>query len=220
MTDESEGRSTDKRLLDWLPITISIIALVGSLFSGAFALGGKATLFFTDLQKVSALLEQGEHAFVPIGSIVAFSGDSKSLPLNFIACDGRKLNKGDYRELWLTIGDIWGAASAEEFVIPDLRGQFLRGVSGESDKDPDRDARFALNGGRSGNSVGSFQRASIAQHGHSFLFNNKSEGGGGPTPRGTGTKVNDGLVAGVVGANVSSESRPPNAYVIFAIRAY
>jgi hypothetical protein len=108
----------------------------------------------------------------PIGSVIAWAGPIAGAPSNWMACDGRKLLRKDYQELFDKIGTTWGGDGVSSFYLPDLRGQFLRGVDKDGGGaptstaiDPDRDARLGFrpptapnNPGNSGNDVGSFQR--------------------------------------------------------------
>jgi hypothetical protein len=45
-------------------------------------------------------------------------------PLDWLPCDGRKVSRFDYPELFSTIGDFYGLSSQGNFCIPDLRGKF------------------------------------------------------------------------------------------------
>ncbi len=112
-----------------------------------------------------------------IGSIVAFAGPVENIPANWLLCDGRFFSKLIFPDLFAAIGTNWGGDGDPFFLLPDLRGQFLRGVdtdtSGASSspaQDPDRDARAASNPaanvshpGSSGNKVGSKQSYATAR---------------------------------------------------------
>lgn len=80
----------------------------------------------------------------PIGSIVAFAGridDAHLLPERWRECNGESLNRLEFEELWNVLGESWGSGNGpQSFSLPDLRGLFLRGVSGnrtDSLRDPD-----------------------------------------------------------------------------------
>ena len=62
----------------------------------------------------------------PIGSIIFFA--SEQTPGNeYLLCDGRELNRSEFKELYDVIGTIWGAGDGSStFNIPDLRGVFPR----------------------------------------------------------------------------------------------
>jgi len=98
----------------------------------------------------------------PPGMVSPFAGDS--IPAGWLLCDGSAISRTEYANLYNVIGVSWGAGDGSTtFNLPDMRGMFLRGVSGESGNDPDADERLVLNdnGGNTGNSVGSYQGDAI-----------------------------------------------------------
>ena len=100
----------------------------------------------------------------PAGMIVPFAGPAENIPDGWMLCDGSEINRSEYANLYKAIGVSWGTGDGSTtFNLPDLRGMFLRGVSGESGYDPDADARVLLkdNGGNTGNNVGSYQGDAI-----------------------------------------------------------
>ncbi len=100
----------------------------------------------------------------PPGLIAPFAGSADKVPAGWLLCDGSAVSRSDYANLYDAIGANWGTGDGSTtFNLPDLRGMFLRGVSGESGYDPDADARVLLkdNGGNTGNNVGSYQGDAI-----------------------------------------------------------
>jgi microcystin-dependent protein len=100
----------------------------------------------------------------PAGMIVPFAGPAENIPEGWLLCDGSAVSRNDYANLYTAIGVCWGTGDgATTFNLPDLRGMFLRGVSGESGNDADADNRILLtdNGGNTGNNVGSYQGDAI-----------------------------------------------------------
>lgn len=70
-------------------------------------------------------------ADMPIGTIVPFGGSV--IPDDYKLCDGSELLKTEYADLYAVIGDAFGTASENtKFVIPDLRGEFIRGAGTNS----------------------------------------------------------------------------------------
>jgi microcystin-dependent protein len=65
---------------------------------------------------------------LPVGSITAFAGPIDNLPEDWAVCDGRRLDRRVDVALFNAIGVSWGGNGAPFFRLPDLRGQFLRGV--------------------------------------------------------------------------------------------
>lgn len=100
----------------------------------------------------------------PAGMIVPFAGEVDNIPTGWMLCDGRELSRSAHNKLFTAIDVCWGVGDGSTtFNIPDLRGMFLRGVSGDSGNDPDAEERTVLNdnGGNTGNRVGSYQGDAI-----------------------------------------------------------
>ena len=100
----------------------------------------------------------------PAGMVSPFAGPVDNIPEGWLLCDGSEISRTEYANLYNTIGVCWGIGDgATTFNLPDLRGMFLRGVSGDSENDPDAENRIVLNdnGGNTGNNVGSYQGDAI-----------------------------------------------------------
>ena len=100
----------------------------------------------------------------PAGIIVPFAGEVENIPYGWLLCDGSEISRSQYSNLYSAIGVCWGTGNGSTtFNLPDLRGMFLRGVSGDSENDPDAADRVVLNdnGGNTGNNVGSYQSDAI-----------------------------------------------------------
>ena len=153
-----------------------------------------------------------QQALTPTGAILPYGGFSA--PLGYILCDGSSYLRSAQPALFAVIGTAYGAADSTHFNIPDLRGQFLRGVSGVTGRDPDAASRTAMNpGGNSGDNIGSIQTSQFASHSHSY---------GETTTAGVDYSVNPGTLVGIVSATTSAtggnETRPINAYVNYIIK--
>lgn len=100
---------------------------------------------------------------IPAGAIVPFAGPVDKIPDGWLLCDGTAVRSSVYANLFNAIGKSWGG-DGDYFNLPDLRGMFLRGVSGDSGNDPDADDRGRLidgDRGNTGNKVGSYQEDAI-----------------------------------------------------------
>jgi phage-related tail fiber protein len=97
--------------------------------------------------------------------IVPFAGPKENIPDGWLLCDGRTISRSEYFNLYKAIGSSWGSGDGSTtFNLPDLRGMFLRGVSGNSGNDADAENRTMLlenGGGNIGNNVGSYQGDAI-----------------------------------------------------------
>jgi len=178
----------------------------------------------------------------------AFGGDANSKIVSelhkagWLECEGQSLDSTDFNDLFRAIGPTWGSRDPKQsFLIPDLRGLFLRGwAHAGSQKNPDktpREPQFSAdpNGrvsprtasdvgtggsqGNSGDSVGSEQQDELQDHRHSlghFGFAQiKSECG-----NGCGALVNitgTGNTESISSGRNGSETRPSNAYVMYFI---
>jgi microcystin-dependent protein len=127
---------------------------------------------------------------VPPGTIMAYAGtidqspatrllnQRAGLPQGWVLCDGSKIDTRlpdhkVFEALQTAIGGSWGSAEdslEETFLLPDLRGMFLRGVDGSANRDSDRESRHAFaSGGNKGNKVGSFQDDQFKSHTHGIV---------------------------------------------------
>ena len=93
----------------------------------------------------------------PIGTIQAFAFNK--IPSGWIECDGRKLHKYEYKELFDAIGYTFSDKEDFFFCIPDLRGRFIRGWDKEGNLDKSK--RY----------FGSYQDDAIEDHRHYFNSN-------------------------------------------------
>jgi len=108
--------------------------------------------------------EVANNSVVFAGMIAPFAGPTDKIPTGWLLCDGSEVSRSDYQNLYNAIGIAWGKGDGSStFNLPDLRGMFLRGVSGESGNDEDAENRgmLAENGGNIGNNVGSYQGDAI-----------------------------------------------------------
>jgi microcystin-dependent protein len=128
----------------------------------------------------------------------AFGGDSKLLieqmaQNGWVECAGQSAIRADFSELWRVIGTDWGNLDQNTFLLPDLRGLFVRGWQHEKSVPPDPathmppytgdiDVSYRKsprpeagdaggNSGATGDHVGSVQAENVGQHSHPFSYN-------------------------------------------------
>lgn len=178
-----------------------------------------------------------ESYFNPSGIISAYGGTSA--PSGWLICDGSAISRTGFASLFAAIGTAYGAGDGSTtFNIPDLRGLFLRGVSGSSGRDPDANSRSALNsGGNTGNNVGSYEGSTFAYHAHGGVtgtdfpdhtHNTPWLQFGNPTGSGGGGALFYNTITSTFGANQrhqhgiagegGSETRPINVNVNYIIK--
>ncbi|MEB0215570.1 phage tail protein [Undibacterium sp. CCC3.4] len=107
---------------------------------------------------------------LPVGAIIAFAGqlgtsaNSNLEASGWMLCDGRSLAISMYQELYAYLGFQYGG-SDEAFLIPDLRGYFLRGADPDAKIDQDAAHRQPLGSGKPSD-VGSLQSDALQNHVH------------------------------------------------------
>jgi microcystin-dependent protein len=140
------------------------------------------------------------------GLIAFFS--ASTAPDGWLACDGAVVSRTTYAALFAAIGTTYGVGDGTTtFSLPDLRGEFLRGLDGGRGVD-------------SGRTIGSAQ-------GHQFQDHEHAVGGtdtyfaGTPTP-GQGTSqqnTNHTRATGfAAGGNRGTETRPRNVAMLPCIK--
>ena len=158
---------------------------------------------------------------VPIGTIIMWGG-TNNYPGGWLLCDGRACSQSEYLELFQVIQHHFGSPPrsaafdpATQFYLPDLRGQFVRGVDSTSDgsRDPDRQTRIdAVTGQVIGPQVGSRQGDQFKSHTHEFEKIGVVKGGLAANQYWTNSPAPTSATGG-------AETRPINVYLNFLIRA-
>ena len=109
----------------------------------------------------SALVTRLKEA-IPVGVIVSY-GSSIS-PNEWLICDGSYLSRSSYSRLFNVIGITFGNTNSSNFRLPDLRGEFIRGLDSGRGADPD-----------SGRNLGSFQNEEFKEHRHTLKGNDRED---------------------------------------------
>lgn len=185
------------------------------------------------------LMAQTRQPLLPAGAVVAFA--TQTCPAGFIMADGTALQRtGGYVGLFSAIGTAHGTTNASNFLLPDYRGRFLRGVAKGSTNDPDRASRTAMgSGGLTGDNVGSVQGHAFQTHTHtqsahrhitayhaSGTVGHPYNPGYSGTINSPNTQYSDYQTPAIQNASASgansqassNESRPVNAYVIYCVK--
>lgn len=143
----------------------------------------------------------------PAGSVIYHAANTP--PTGFLKADGSAVSRSTYADLFAAIGTTYGAGDGSTtFLVPDLRGEFMRGWD---------DSR----GVDSGRSFGSSQADELASHDHTqrpqtgsnHLGLYSASGGTWPNER-------DGNVSGGsnTGSTGGSETRPRNVALLACIK--
>lgn len=120
---------------------------------------------------------------VPVGAVVSYAGripeggsdedaqrrQAELARQGFLWCDGSVFVIDEFPTLYGVIGTSFGQQGDGTFCVPDLRGQFVRGVDAGRKVDPDSAARTPSGaGGASGDNVGSAQADAFQAHEHLY----------------------------------------------------
>ena len=75
----------------------------------------------------AAIRQKGEDVKVPSGMVMYFAG--AAAPTGWLACNGSAVSRTTYAELFAAIGTTYGSGNGTTtFNLPDLRGEFVRGL--------------------------------------------------------------------------------------------
>lgn len=169
----------------------------------------------------SSLSQDLYDALCPPGTVIAWMGIGNLPPSGWELCHGQVVGRTDprYARLFSVIGTSNGAGTSETtFHLPDLRGMFLRGVTGNrSDAFADPDAASRTNRvvtGNLGNRVGSVQIDELKSHSHKYT----ASGEGQRTLYGSSDGARANHYTETTAATGGNETRPKNIYVQYLIK--
>ncbi len=150
-----------------------------------------------------------------VGQICFFA--MNAAPSGFLACDGSAVSRATYSALFGLVGTTYGAGNGSTtFNLPDLRGEFIRGLDNGRGVDPAR-------------VHGSAQTDAFQGHHHDVKVSTTQVGNNGGGGVGTGNLRGDGLgtlaQAKDVASNgsngsprIASETRPRNIALLACIK--
>ena len=112
----------------------------------------------------------GEQPSLPAGAVQFFA--MSSVPTGWLACNGAAVSRSTFAALFAAISTVYGAGDGSTtFNVPDLRGEFLRGVDNGRGVD-------------AGRAMGSWQNHMFESHQHSWTaISYPVIGGGGGVPQ-------------------------------------
>jgi microcystin-dependent protein len=150
-----------------------------------------------------------ETGIVP-GTIVSMHRDHTSPPNGWLHCNGANVSRTTYARLFAIIGTSYGAGDGSTtFKLPDLRGEFIRGL----------DAGRNVDAGRT---LGASQADELKSHTHTDTFNHRTSGQGemiGNTTPLTGIPTSNVTQITVTSdATGGAETRPRNVAYPFFIK--
>lgn len=139
-------------------------------------------------------------ANIPVGMVDWFA--TETAPSGYLKCNGAQISRTTYEQLWLKIGDRFGAGNGTTtFTLPDLRGVFIRGW--DDGRGIDAARAFA-----------SYQDDELKSHTHNI---NASGGSSGPQ-NAISIDSNNAVRSGQVYATGGVETRPKNVALLPCIK--
>lgn len=152
-------------------------------------------------------------------------------PAGWMACDGRALSRSVYASLFAAIGTTYGAGDGSTtFNIPDLRGEFIRGVDGGRGVDTGRVQGSAQAGQNASHThTGTSDAGGAHSHTVSPVLKSATSGSSSSGVASTTTTTNDGSTYGTSAAAAhthtfttaaagGTEARPRNVALLAIIR--
>ena len=147
---------------------------------------------------------------VAVGSVMAHS--SLSIPAGYMECTGAAVSRTTFADLFTAIGTTYGVGDGSTtFNIPDLRGEFIRGLDSGAGVD-------------TGRVLGTNQADDFKSHTHTGKRNGtdyeRNGGNQGPDYVGSGQSGTDGQTLDLVNNTGGTETRPRNVAMVYIIKAF
>lgn len=156
-------------------------------------------------------VQSGSLSFL-VGQVCFFA--MNSAPAGFLVADGSAVSRTTYAALFALIGTTYGAGNGSTtFNLPDLRGEFIRGVDNGRGVD-------------SGRGIGTAQDHAMQTHDHRIDVNRNLAYAGGGGRANDAPDVNDAYsgnggidrTSPPIGVNTAAETRPRNVALLACIK--
>jgi microcystin-dependent protein len=143
---------------------------------------------------------------VPAGTVHSFAGAVLNIPAGYLLANGGVISRTTYADLFAAIGTTYGQGDGSTtFALPDLRGEFLRGLDNSRGVD-------------AGRALGQSQADMFKAHSHVQRY---TQGGGpddGYTIDGSNDPNNQVTTSITTASTGGTETRPRNMAVNFIIK--
>ena len=124
-------------------------------------------------------------AGVPSGSVFCMA--VVSIPTGYLECNGAAVSRTTYSALFAIIGVNYGSGNGSStFNVPDLRGEFVRGVDRGRGVDSGRNVATSQGGQNASHNHTATTTGSVGNHRHTYAFAQGSNGGVGNNFGGSG----------------------------------
>jgi len=143
--------------------------------------------------------------FAPPGSVIMVA--MSNAPTGYLKCNGAAVSRTTYATLLAAIGLTYGAGDGSTtFNVPDLRGEFVRGLD---------DGR----GVDSGRAIGTTQADEFESHTHTLSIYNDTQISHDSSSEGDRTVEVGGIAAvNLISATGGTETRPRNVALLYCIK--
>lgn len=139
----------------------------------------------------------------PVGMIAYFS--RTTAPAGWLKANGALVSRAAYADLWATIGALYGGGDGfTTFQLPDLRGEFIRGLDDGRGVDP-------------GRILGSYQADAIKAHTHTIAEGSTVGVAGGQLSSGDDYTTTTAFTQ-TSGSTGGTETRPRNRALLACIK--
>ena len=168
-------------------------------------------------------------AGVPTGSVFCMA--VISIPSGYLECNGTAVSRSTYSALFAVIGTAYGSGNGSStFNLPDLRGEFIRGVDRGRGVDSGRNIATSQGSQNSSHNHSASSTSSVSDPGHNHsmsvgFFNSLSSGGAlAFRDAGTSNRINNANTGISVSTSTSignqggNESRPRNVAMMYIIK--
>jgi len=136
-----------------------------------------------------------------------------TVPSGFLECNGAAVSRSTYSTLFSAIGTVYGTGDGSStFILPDLRGEFVRGWAHGSSNDPDSADRTDAGGGGTGDNIGTKQVDLFKAHTHTVTTANANDRADGSSSSFSGTQT------ATTSSTGGDETRPRNVYLMYCIK--
>ena len=153
---------------------------------------------------------------VPAGTVAYFG--ASSAPSGWLSCDGSAVSRTTYAALFSIIGTTYGTGNGSTtFNLPDLRGEFIRGLDGGRGVDTGRTL------GSSQSDQNKAHTHTITDPGHTHSTSAKTNAGGSTYGSGTAGSLtaaaNGSSTTGItINSDGGTEARPRNVALLPCIK--
>ena len=178
--------------------------------------GSGITLPGDAVSPLGAVTRQQILSLMPSGVVLPFA--TPTVPAGWLKCSGQAVSRTDYADLFSAIGTTYGAGNGTTtFNLPNLQGEFIRGLDETRGVDPGRTLGSSQGGQMPAHThIGGYGSNSIADFGR---YGGVDTGVGATRySLSSGPESRSPYVSTTGGTANNSENRPRNVALLFCIK--